>query len=329
MVKKMAGGVLRGQISLISMTLPVGLFEPRSHLERIVDCWVLAPYYLSNAGDLDPLEQMKRTMAFAVSGLEYNVAQVKPFNPVIGETYEAAFADGTQIFCEQFAHHPPVSGYEMFGPNNSYHLHGAGEWHASFSGNSVKGHQTGRSVISFRNGTTLAITWPHISIRGLIYGDRIIEFEKEAIFEDVTNGLTGVIYFNPDATGLLGSIGGWFSSKKKIPSDYFRGGIYTGPIDPENPALNRVAEVSGTWLGWLDFDDGDRYWDIRDPHLKPFRPLPVPYPLPSDCRYRLDIVNLKEGNSDGAQAAKHELEEAQRADAKLRKAGAKARSSQR
>ncbi len=48
---------------------------------------------------------------------------------------------------------------------------------------------------------------------------------------------------------------------------------------------------------------------------------PVPHPLPSDCRYREDLAALAAGDVKAAQAAKEALEQRQRADAKLRKAG--------
>ena len=47
----------------------------------------------------------------------------------------------------------------------------------------------------------------------------------------------------------------------------------------------------------------------------------VPHPLPSDCRYREDLAALAAGDVKAAQAAKEALEQRQRADAKLRKAG--------
>lgn len=30
-------------------------------------------------------------------------------NPILGETLQGQFNDGTQVYCEQFSHHPPVS----------------------------------------------------------------------------------------------------------------------------------------------------------------------------------------------------------------------------
>jgi Oxysterol-binding protein len=44
----------------------------------------------------------------------------KPFNPLLGETWQAQQAGGgCQIFMEQLSHHPPISAFEMIGPGES------------------------------------------------------------------------------------------------------------------------------------------------------------------------------------------------------------------
>lgn len=40
----------------------------------------------------------------------------KPFNPILGETWEAGLPDGSSIFMEQISHHPPVSAFHLEGP---------------------------------------------------------------------------------------------------------------------------------------------------------------------------------------------------------------------
>jgi hypothetical protein len=51
--------------------------------------------------ETDPVERMKLVITFALSGLHNTCKQKKPFNPILGETYQAVFEDGTQIYCEQ------------------------------------------------------------------------------------------------------------------------------------------------------------------------------------------------------------------------------------
>jgi hypothetical protein len=38
----------------------------------------------------------------------------KPFNPILGETYQT-FIDGCPVYGEQISHHPPISSLLMIG----------------------------------------------------------------------------------------------------------------------------------------------------------------------------------------------------------------------
>ena len=62
-----------------------------------------------------------------------------------------------------------------------------------------------------------------------------------------------------------------------------------------------------------------RYWTLGEE--APQHWVPVATPLPSDCRFREDLVLLQQGDVKQGQVAKERLENRQRTDAKLRKAG--------
>jgi Oxysterol-binding protein len=40
----------------------------------------------------------------------------KPFNPILGETWQGLLPDGSRIYLEQISHHPPISAFELVGP---------------------------------------------------------------------------------------------------------------------------------------------------------------------------------------------------------------------
>ena len=40
----------------------------------------------------------------------------KPFNPLLGETYQASQPDGSTVQMEQISHHPPISAFQITGP---------------------------------------------------------------------------------------------------------------------------------------------------------------------------------------------------------------------
>eukprot|EP00831_Metopus_contortus_P062125 TRINITY_DN54108_c0_g1_i2.p2 TRINITY_DN54108_c0_g1~~TRINITY_DN54108_c0_g1_i2.p2 ORF type:complete len:111 (+),score=9.67 TRINITY_DN54108_c0_g1_i2:163-495(+) len=76
-----------------------------------------------------------------------------------------------------------------------------------------------------------------------------------------------------------------------------------------------ISYIEGNWIDYVMID-GDNYWEIE-------MPLPYPLtkkesPLPSDCRYREDLVALITSTEEESQKEKDRLEELQRNDRKLR-----------
>lgn len=131
-------------------------------------------------------------------------------------------------------------------------------------------------------------------------------------FEDKTNGLTCDIKFHPDEKGFIGR---WFGSSKKSPSDTIRGEI-------KDQDDNVLGTIEGSWLGYVDYTNAstnkkERMWNIGE--HKPSYPEPVPNPLPSDSRFREDLVALANGDLEGSQQWKEKLEDKQRREKKLRK----------
>jgi len=89
---KRAGKQLIEGKDIVAISLPVRIFEPRSMVERITDLWGSGPHYINLACKTqDPVQRMKLIMAFCVSGLHMNLKQLKPFNPILGETYEVKY----------------------------------------------------------------------------------------------------------------------------------------------------------------------------------------------------------------------------------------------
>jgi hypothetical protein len=103
--------------------------------------------------------------------------------------------------------------------------------------------------------------------------------------------------------------------EKKSPSDTVRGDI-------KNANDEVVGIIEGSWLGYIDFTDTrtnktERLWSIKD--TIPNYPQPVSNPLPSDARFREDLIALEKGDLELAQQMKEKLEDKQRREKKLRK----------
>lgn len=97
---------------LSQVSMPVALNEPLNMLQRMCEELEYSEL-LDKAAELsDPYERMVYVAAFAVSsyGSSYFRAGSKPFNPLLGETYECTREDkGFKFIAEQVSHHPPVS----------------------------------------------------------------------------------------------------------------------------------------------------------------------------------------------------------------------------
>lgn len=134
--------LLSGKLA-VRISLPIRIFEPRTLLERVADGWNYAPTLLKKAAlsSSDPTERLKLIMAFVAGGYHFCVGQHKPFNPIIGETYEATYPDGTQVFLEHVSHHPVKSAFTLRGPRNLFVLSGVYEFESVTNRNSIINHQ--------------------------------------------------------------------------------------------------------------------------------------------------------------------------------------------
>lgn len=333
LIKSFGANLVSGR-SVVNISLPVRVFEPRSFLERIPDAWCYAPIFLTKAAFAPtPLERLQWVMTFMVAGLHRAVTNLKPFNPILGETFQACYKDGSQMFLEQISHHPPMSAFQLIGPNHIFHMHGFHEFAASMSPNSVLGQQLGQNVVEFFDGGRITYTNPYALVKGIVWGERNFTWVGTAHFVDEKNHLSCNLHFNPDEKNGFSKM----FSAQKTPDDHIRGEILSVPPEaPKQPSGSTprkkqhkqiVSICEGSWLDGISFGEKSdkmvQYW--KKSTYKPFRCIPIEHPLPSDCRYREDLIYLLAGDEDESQKWKGVLEERQRADKNLRKANEKTR----
>ena len=174
-VKRLGTSFLEGK-DLVSVSMPVTLCEPATFLERMCRGWVTMPYYCDLIDkETREAEKMKLVAAMVISGLHLNTACKKPFNPLLGETYDAVFEDGTTIHNEQTSHHPPVSSWEVIPPSQKWKFHGTAKWSGYFAGNQVQGGQLGMNYLTFSNGYEVNWELPGICVSGVLTGNRILD----------------------------------------------------------------------------------------------------------------------------------------------------------
>ncbi|KAF1321228.1 Oxysterol binding family protein, partial [Globisporangium splendens] len=307
-IKSAGAKILEGK-SAVSLSLPVRIFEPRTNLERITDMFLYAPTFLNMAAEqTDPAERLKYVVAFVIAGLHHAVGQLKPFNPILGETYQATMNDGTEVCCEHTSHHPPISNFQLV--SKKFSLAGHVLWHGAISmkSNALIQINKGPIRVSFDDGTVISYTLPHVQLGGFMWGDRTFDITSTIVFEDPKHHLACEVKFNPDEKK---GMGGMFSSSK-TPSDCFRGALTSKGSE--------ICEVSGSWLDELKFGDVN-YWTMNKEPSGYLVAFPESKLLMSDSRRREDLRALAANDLDDAQDWKVKLEVLQRADRKVRNDG--------
>ena len=106
-LSKIGSNFLSGS-GIMNVSLPINIFDERSLIEVFAHQCRLAPYFLDKVEkNMKPIEKLKMTTAFAISRLHLSVTQLKPFNPIWGETFQCKIGD-CEIYLEQSSHHPPI-----------------------------------------------------------------------------------------------------------------------------------------------------------------------------------------------------------------------------
>ena len=300
LLKKAGEKLMKGE-GVVSISLPVRIFEKRSALERCGDLWTTGPKYLTlAANNYDPLERFKLVMCFMVGSMYMVCQQRKPFNPILGETFQGYWPDGTKIYIEHISHHPPISYFLVEHVDGLYTYEGSYTYTAKLVrlGNAVRGRQVGMNRIHFKDGSTIEYEFPFLKINGLMINKRTIQWEGSILFKDERNGIECELKFPEE--GFFGLGGGKTYD------------MMTGTIIQNG---QEVCEVEGSWLSHLSFN-GMNLWKLENNDI--ILPLRVDDPLPSDCLFREDSVALGEGDMERAQIEKERLEVFQRNDKKLR-----------
>ncbi|XP_030649121.1 oxysterol-binding protein-related protein 7-like [Chanos chanos] len=129
---------------LSRVSMPVALNEPLSLLQRVSEELEYSELLdIANRTD-DPYQRMVYVAAFSISGYAWASwrYRYKPFNPVLGETYESVREDrGFRYMAEQVSHHPPLSACHAESENFTFWQDQ--RWKNKFWGKSVEIVSTG------------------------------------------------------------------------------------------------------------------------------------------------------------------------------------------
>ncbi|KAJ3108239.1 hypothetical protein HDU97_001773 [Phlyctochytrium planicorne] len=121
--------ILRNNVGkdLSTVAMPIALNEPLNLLQKLVEELEYCELLEEAGRTEDPISRIVIMAAFAVSGYASTVNRAgrKPFNPLLGETYECIREDKNfRFIAEKVCHHPPImacyaqsKGYTFFQDN--------------------------------------------------------------------------------------------------------------------------------------------------------------------------------------------------------------------
>ena len=164
-LKSLGKKILAGEFTdIMRVSRPARISFPMTYLQAAIRDFSYSHYLNEAAECADPIRRLQLVLAFVVAGLHVNLLEFKnkpPLNPIIGETYAARREDGTEVYLEQTCHHPPITHWQMIGPDNSYNFYGHGQIVAGLAGpNTLNASKRGKNVINFKDGSRVTYTPP-------------------------------------------------------------------------------------------------------------------------------------------------------------------------
>ncbi|KAI3687602.1 hypothetical protein L1987_81302 [Smallanthus sonchifolius] len=318
---------------LTRVCLPVYFNEPISSLQKCFEeleySYLLDRAY-QHGKEGNSLQRLLNVAAFAVSGYASSEGRhCKPFNPLLGETYEADYPEkGVRFFSEKVSHHPTLiachcegKGWKFWGDSNI---------RTKFWGRSIQLDPVGVLTLEFDDGEIFQWSKVTTSIYNLIlgkvycdhhgmmhiHGNRQLScklrFKEQSILERNPHQVHG---FVEDQNGKKHAtlFGKWDDSMYYINGE---GISKTKDMVDENLLWKRtLPPVNLTRYNLTSFA-------ITLNELTPGLKEKLP---PTDSRLRPDQRHLENGEYDMANVEKQRLETRQRMSRKLQENGWKPR----
>ncbi|XP_021615961.1 oxysterol-binding protein-related protein 2A isoform X4 [Manihot esculenta] len=323
---------------LTRVCLPVYFNEPISSLQKCFEdleySYLLDKAYEYGKGG-NSLQRILHVAAFAVSGYASSEGRhCKPFNPLLGETYEADYPDkGVRFFSEKVSHHPTLIACHCEG--RGWKFSGDSNLHTKFWGRSIQLDPVGVLTLEFDDGEIFQ--WSKVTttiynlILGKVYCDHHgmmhihgnrqysckLKFKEQSLLDRNPHQVNG---FVEDVLGkkVATLFGKWDDSM------YYSEGDGTSKTKDCNSSSNATL----LWKCTKPPPNVTRYnltsFAITLNELTPGLQIKEKLP-PTDSRLRPDQRHLENGEYEKANAEKQRLEKRQRMSRKLQERGWKPR----
>ncbi|XP_022747916.1 oxysterol-binding protein-related protein 1C-like [Durio zibethinus] len=321
---------------LTKVCLPVYFNEPLSSLQKCFEDLEYS-YLLDRADEWgkrgNNLMRILNVAAFAVSGYSSTEGRIcKPFNPLLGETYEADFPDkGVRFFSEKVSHHPMIVACHCQG--TGWKLWGDSNLKSKFWGRSIQLDPVGVLTLEFEDGEVFRWSKVTTSIYNLIlgklycdhYGTMRIEgnreyscklkFKEQSIIDRNPHQVHGIAQDRNGKT-VATLFGKWDESMHYV----------NGDSSAKGKGQESLSETHLLWKRNKPSKYPTRYnltrFAITLNELTPGLKEKLP---PTDSRLRPDQRYLENGEYEMANSEKLRLEQRQRQARKMQERGWKPR----
>lgn len=296
---------------LSRITMPIYLNDPISMLQKAAEPMEFADWLRKANRCADPHLRMCYVLAFHYAAYPLSLNRLKkPFNPLLGETFEL-LVDDARFLAEQVSHHPPVCAFHA--ESEDFVLEGHLGVQATISLSGFQVCAIGPVLVTLKaHGERYVYARPKSSLHNFIVGQMYIWHSGEATLTNEATGATALLFFKPKGWGgkhdyeCEGKVadgqgrtayqlnGKWNSFLTAVAvADKAEVALYRAPAMPAEPEKNYHFTLFQLNLNHLGAE------------LLPRLP-------PTDSRLRPDQRAYEHGQLDLAGAEKARLEEAQR-----------------
>ena len=311
---------------LSKIPVPVNFSEPLSMLQRLVEDFEYSEILDKAATCQDDCEQMAYVAAFTVSAYSTTAIRTgKPFNPLLGETYECDRSDdkGWRCISEQVSHHPPMLAQycESTDKTKGWKCWQEFTMRSRFKGKYLEVEPLGIAHLEFSNGNHY--TWRKVKtvVHNIVIGKLWIDQHGEM---EVINHFTGdkchmkfepYSYFGGIAKKVTGTI---INRNEKV--EWVLNGTWDTKLEAsrvigeskvKGKSSLEVEDSELLWMANLPYPDSEKFYNFSQfaCELNEEEDLVAP----TDCRVRPDQRLMEAGEWDQANVEKVRLEEKQRA----------------
>ena len=304
-LKKMAKLIFTGQ-GLVKMSLPVRIFDTKTQLQKIADFFTNLDYLNKAYESKNKLDKLKNIIIFITTCVYYGMGIKKPFNPYIGETFQGYYHDGTEIYIEHVQHDPPKDTFLLLHPEKDLRVYGSLTLTPKLSTNELLINMVGLITVEIK-GEKIYCELCEFLNKGMMMGKRRFLLKESFNFYYPNENIKAVIHVGDDKKNLDKFTGGIYLAKKKfnINEKAFKKTIFPEIKKKKFPKdIKPLSIVSGSWYKNIIFD-GEELWNSKQECYRVHLGKDV---LPSDFRFREDVIWMMYENQKNAGEWKLALE---------------------